>query len=509
MEVLHLFILLLIGLTIGFAIILGQSSRLDIMAHWSDRRCDFDVLLSSFYYKPDTYTKSAFDFASENLNFCVGSKADKYLKELFSSLYAVLQTQMGAADIMTKVMKTLRVQMNTIFEPFQGLMKKFWNKFKQIGSLSSRIFQHLYMSMKKAAATAIASMFVAISLQTAFMNSIDFVIKIIMIVLYILIGFAFIFFLPILPVLALVITTVGGIESALPGATGTMGEVFRGCFLNTTLISMIDGTQKQIDQIVLGDILGNGQTVESVIELPGSDDLYNLDGIYVTGDHRIWDVDQKKWILVSQSSKATLTTVSRKYLWTLITSDRTIPIHGLTSLHQFADWEEIQDTEEANELWESLVREILHSPASPEDKLPENAPCFDSSAMVYLCHNGWVPLSIIQKGDWILDDMTWTQVLGICHRSVKGGFGTEGSRMTSGVWIRQLNGSWSHPPGVDDTTAWTGMHLLTGSGTFKVYLNEGTDVKEYCVRDFTEVGFHRIEETYTRIEKAMKPLSTL
>jgi hypothetical protein len=143
MEVLHLFILLLIGLTIGFAIILGQSSRLDIMAHWSERRCDFDVLLSSFYYKPDSYTKSVFEFASENLNFCVGSKADTYLKELFSSLYAVLQAQMGAADIMTKVMKTLRVQMNTIFEPFQGLMKKFWNKFKQIGSLSSRIFQQL------------------------------------------------------------------------------------------------------------------------------------------------------------------------------------------------------------------------------------------------------------------------------------------------------------------------------------------------------------------------------
>jgi hypothetical protein len=184
-------------------------------------------------------------------------------------------------------------------------------------------------------------------------------------------------------------------------------------------------------------------------------------------------------------------------------------------VHRFADWEEIQDTKETNELWETLVREILDSPAFPEEKLPQNPPCLDSSAMVYLCHNGWVPLSIIQKGDWILDDTTWTQVLGICHRSVTGGFGAEGSRMTSGVWIRQNNGSWSHPPRVDDTKPWTGIHLLTGSGSFKVKvkvkvsLNQGADTKEYCVRDFTEVGFSRIEETYTRIEKAMKPLSTL
>ena len=164
MEAIYLFLLLLISLTVGFAIILGSSSRADIMAHWAERRCDFDVLIASFLYKPSDDSTGAFEFASNNFKFCIGSKASDYLHTLFGSLFEVLRKQMGAADIMTNVMKVMRTQVNSIYDPFSQMMDKFWHKFKQIGTLASRIFQHLYMAMKKAAATATASIFVALSL---------------------------------------------------------------------------------------------------------------------------------------------------------------------------------------------------------------------------------------------------------------------------------------------------------------------------------------------------------
>jgi hypothetical protein len=500
MEALYFFIIILLVLTIGFAIILGESSKVDTMEHWGERRCDFDVLMASFYYKPEGDSRSALQFSSDNFNFCISSKTSDYLKTLFGALFEVLQKQMGAADIMTSVMKTLRVQLNNVFAPFSKMMAKFWNKFKQIGSLASRVFQHLFMAMKKAAATGIASVYVALSIQAALLNTIDVVINIIMIVLYICLALIFIFFLPILPVLVIVILSVVGIEKAMPGRTGDMSVIF--CFAEETLISMKGGSVKKIKNIVLGDILAGGQTVESVIELPGSGELYSIDGIYVTGDHRIWDALNKKWVFVKGYNGSSLTTRKTDVKWTLITSDRTIPIKGSQAIHLFADWEELPDTDESSRIWETIARDILNPQlASTDICLPTNAPCFDLNMLVRVYKGGWIPMLLIKRGDWILGDSKWTQVIGICHRSVSGGIGLRGHRYTSGTWIRQTDGTWTHPTESEDTTPWSGMNLLTDSGVFYILLEPSS--KKFLVRDFTEVGFDRLPETYARVEVAM------
>ena len=324
MEAIYLFTLLCITFTVGFGIILGESSRGEVIQHWGERRCDFDVLVSSFMYKPDEDIRSSGEFATDNFQFCVGSKASDYLQTLFGAMFEVLRKQMAASSVMTDVFKVLRVQLNTIYAPFSKMINKFWNKFKQIGNLSSRIFQHLYMAMKKAGALAISSIYLAITLQTSLLNTIDLVINIIMIVLYILIAFAIIFFLPILPVLIMVILTVGGIETAMPGRTGAMGEVF--CFAPDTPIVMSNRNVTPIKNINLGDILLNGQMVEAVIELPrSSESLYLINGIYVSGDHRLWFEESKKWILVKEHPNAIKSDMYTDSLWTLITTNRQIP----------------------------------------------------------------------------------------------------------------------------------------------------------------------------------------
>ena len=494
MEARYVFLLLILGLTIGFAILLGQSSRADTMAHWSERRCDLDAMLLAFYHKPDDDKRSAFEFSTDNFNFCIGSKASDYLQSLFGSLFGVLQTQMGAADIMTDVMKNLRVQLNSIYKPFSEMMNKFWDKFKQIGSLASRIFQHLLSAMRKAAATGVASVYVALSLQTAFMNGIDLVINIIMVVLYICIALAFIFFLPILPLLVVVLMSVAGIEAAMPGRTGDMGAVF-GCFTEETPVTMADKATKKISEIKLGDTLANGQIVEAVIELPGSDELYEIDGIYVTGDHRIWDDTMKTWSMVKEFPGSSLSQRKTDTVWTLITSDRTIPIKG----RLYADWEELPDTEQAGLLWESMARDILKSPSAIQG-VPEDAPCFHPDTRVKKFLVGLVPISSIKRGDWILGDLRWTRVTGICHRSVSGGLGSGETRMTDGVWLRK-EGQWVHPEESVDKEAWSGVHLITDFSEFMILRDE----VEILVRDFTEVGFNRLPETYTRVEAAMIP----
>jgi hypothetical protein len=500
------FIILNVALSIGLYFILNNSSRLDTIAHWSEKRCDFDVLMGSFMYKPDSDPRSVFEFASENFNFCISSKAKDYLTTLFGSLYEVMKKQMAAADIMTNVMKVMRAQLGTIYQPFSKLMGNFWVKFKQIGFEASKTFQHLYMAMKKAAGTAIASIFIALSLQAAFMNTIDFVIKVIMIVLYILMGLLFVFFLPILPLLVIVLMTVSGIETAMPGSTGPMGSVF--CFHRNTQVIMSNKRKEFISDLRPGDILDGENLVQAVIEVP-SETLYNLDGILVSGYHCLYHNEEV--IYVKDHPRAIKTIRKEKTLWTLITQKREIPIMGSKGPLKFLDWDEIPDSREAEEAWEKVANGLLNEkhldksmvPLAVPSVVPLAPPCLDKNIQVFVYQGGWRTLSDVKVGDWIKGLKGYTKVTGICERTVVGGIGSDGSRMSDGNWILDSNEIWRHPEGKMDSKTWTGLQLITDSGLFRIKLNT---FKELVVRDFTEVGSNLILESHTRVSELLEKL---
>ena len=181
MEAKYAFATLLLGCLVTVAIILGSSSREEIKANWSERRCDIPVMLTAYLYVPDGYTGTSSDFSSENFNYCITSMTNDYLKSVFAKMFEVLKIQMGTAEVLGDALNAQREGVENVRGPFAGMMDKFWNKFKLIGGLVSKIFQHLYASMKKVGGIAVSLMFLAISVQISFMNGIDLVIKIIMI----------------------------------------------------------------------------------------------------------------------------------------------------------------------------------------------------------------------------------------------------------------------------------------------------------------------------------------
>jgi len=496
MEAKYLFLILNIALLIGFAFTIEFGTRHDILSHWGERRCDFNVILTSFMYKPADDTRSVAQFASDNFNFCVSSMSTNYLENLFATLFKVLEKQMDAAKVMTSVFTVLRAQLNSIYAPFSSMMNKFFNKFKQVGALCSRIFQHLYMAMKKAGATAIASVYVAISLQTAFINTIKLLINIIMIVLYILMGLAVIFFLPILPFLVLVLITVSGIETAMPGSTGPMGSVF--CFAKDTPIIMSNGKLQNIHSLKPGDILQEGILVQAVIEVP-SEDLYSLDGILVSGFHSLYH--EGDIIYVKDHPRALPSRIREPTLWTLITNKREIPIMGAHGPLRFLDWDEIPDSREAEAAWEEVVDGILNRSHYNTSMIPSSAPCLDPGIKVFVTQGGWRQLREVKIGDWIRDYIGWTRVTGICHRIVNTGIGKDDNRITDGMWFLNDDGSWSHPRGPIRDVVWKGMQLITESGTFRIQMNS---FREHIVRDFTDVGSENILESDTRVERLLE-----
>jgi hypothetical protein len=496
MEAKYLFVILNFALLLGFCFILGDATRTDIMAHWGERRCDFNVILTAFMYKPDSDPRTASEFSSENFNFCISSKSTNYLQTLFNTLFEVLKKQMAASDVMSNVFKALRVQLNSIYAPFSLMMTKFFAKFKQIGSLASRIFQHLYMAMKKAAATALASVFVAISLQTAFLNSIDLLINVIMIVLYILMGLAFIFFLPILPFLVIVLITVSGIENAMPGSTGPMGAVF--CFARDTPVILKNGDLHPMSQLKPGDILHGDILVQAVVEVP-EETLYNLDGILVSGYHCLYYKDEV--IYVKDHPRAVPSLIREPTLWTLITDKREIPIMGSKGPLRFLDWDEIPDSKVAEAAWDEVANGILNTERYSKSMVPTSAPCLDPHLKVFIHQGGWRCLNEVKIGDQIRDYSGWTRVTGICERIVHTAIGKKDNRITDGMWFLNHNGTWSHPRGLLQDITWKGLQLITESGTFRLQTNTSS---EHIVRDFTEVGSKNILESHTRVETLLE-----
>jgi hypothetical protein len=496
----HLFVMLTITMLLIFGIVLGGSTRQDIMAHWGERRCDLEIMFLAYLYKPESYTGSAVNFASENFNFCIGAKAADYLKTIFAQLFEVMEKQMGAADIMRNVLNSLRDGIGQVFNPFSTMMNKFWNKFKQMGALASRIFQQIYMAMKKAAGVAVASIYLAISLQTSIMNGIDLVINIIMIVLYILLALAILFFLPILPVMIFVFIATAGIESAFPGRTGGMGEVF--CFAPDTKVLISGRSYKKIQEVLIGDTLADGSTVEAVIELPGSlEVLYDLDGIYVSGQHRVWFEGMSEFVCVKDHPDAIITDIRLNTLWTLVTSSRQIPVMGDFCSIKFADWEELPSTPEFSEGWNKIVQDMLNYGQTEPCIIPKCAPCLDASMKVRTFQAGLIPLMNVKRGDWIFDDSKWTRVIGICRREVDGGIGDKGARMSDGNWILDSDKRWCHPSGEVDNWKWQGIQLITESGKFRIYTADLNN--SHIVRDFTEVGIDRLAESYVREDKLL------
>lgn len=492
----YLLLALTIALVIGFVSIEQIGVTTEVINNWAERRCDLDILMFAFRYKPPEDSRSITQFAAENFQFCVTSKTSAYLESIFGVLFEVLRKQFAAGDIMTQVFKVLRVQLNSIYKPFSEMMNRFFTKFKQIGSLSSRIFQQIFMSMKKAAATAVASIFIALSLQTAFLNGIDFVIKVIMIVLYICMALVFIFFLPILPLLVIVLITVAGIETAMPGTTGPMGSVF--CFHKDTNIIMENGDQQHICLLKPGDILHDNTVVQAVIEVPG-EQLYDLDKVLVSGYHCVYD--NGEIIYVKDHPRANKSIRSEETLWTLITNKREIPVMGSKGILRFLDWDEIPDSKEAEKAWEITAFGMLN----PNDKLissivPNSAPCLDRSLKVWMHQGGWRPLDSVKVGDWIYGKDCFVKVTGICERIVYTAIGCEQNRMTDGNWILQGT-NWKHPEGKIENVKWQGIQLITDLGYFKIKMMNG---QEFLVRDFTEVGAQQILSSHARVESLLE-----
>jgi hypothetical protein len=196
-------------------------------------------------------------------------------------------------------------------------------------------------------------------------------------------------------------------------------------------------------------------------------------------------------------------------LYCLITSTHRIPVAAASgAVIEFADWEEISsDTDLAH--WHAHVFEVLNAGARGAAPAPTTTTTdiLHSEAVISGRTKIWTPLGPaeirgIHPGDAVLDahgkPTRVTGVVCVDGSQVRAAEHLGGDAwISAAAWTSSDGGSttWGHPT---RTGPADGIHdwysLFTEAGTFRLCEVGAIGL---AVRDFTDIGADRIEETYT------------
>lgn len=484
---------LVIGFTIGLSFLMVSLDIQGIKDNWRDRRCDLDVLVTSFLYKPTSDPRTTGDFTSENFSFCTRQMIQDFLKVLITPLYAAIGKQLDMSNVLSQAMEALRFLKASMMDSFKKLLDPMFDRFIKGGMAFSQNFQRFFSSMRRVGGIAVATLYMGLSLVTTITNFTDFVIRVVLIIMAIIASMFIWSFYLFIPFLALLIITVNVLEEGGVD-TGGFGALF--CFDPSTSVVLQDGTKKAIDRLSVGDRLEDGGQVEGVLRVKAlQEHLYSVDGILVSGSHLMWSRKEKDWIPVMESELATPSFKTPSYLVCLRTSTRNIVLRGSSGKPVlFRDWEELPlNVPEADSLWNYLVTKILGQAGNGE--APSSDPLCGPRCCVLLQTGEKLPISMVSIGTIVYSEQGFTKVIGVYEGEAEL---SSPSSLSSGIWV-QSSKDWVHLPERKGVTQ-RGFHLVTQSGTFWI---EGDNHSGF-IRDFTEVGLEHLPLTYSFTHALLK-----
>lgn len=502
-----MFSLLVIGLTVGFAGILAQSSLADVMGNWDERRCDIAPMFGAGFFKPKDDPRSTAQFSIDNFNFCCRKVVKEVLRTAFAPYYQILGEQVKGMDAVGGVMNSIRNSLKQGVDSFSHILAERYKVFISTYIQFARVFAQFKSAMSRVNAMMVSMVYIGLSTITGILNAYDFVVKVVIIILSILVALVILLFFIMIPVLPVILTTISVLIAAgLGGAVGGMSGAF--CLSPYTLVKMADGSIKNMMGLQVGDILESvpsdiikteGENrVEGILIVDGSKtQLYSLDGISVSGDHRIFSNDS--WILAKNHPNAFEIPEIQQRLVCLNTSHHAFATYRYMSKPVYvSDWQEVT-TEEGENAWFDFVQSLLNPSSGQISYYPSAHPVASGSCKVKLQSGEFIRLDSLHTG-MVLEGGNC--VIGMYYGELKTD-ATDTEWLSDGVWVQKSEepSTWElYAEGVkeiDLASAMKAFFPITESETFTIY--KGSE--SFIVRDFTEVGVKQLEQSYSIVDK--------
>lgn len=524
------FMLITLGLLFLLGLLISKLERSSVMKNWNKRRCEFAVMTAGAFFKPKDDPRSSTEFASDNFSFCMKSYIDKFMQLAMLPFQAMFSKHMGVANDGMNILNTMRHIASSMYNAFLSLLEPFFKRFTYATHEISRIIQYLRMAFRRLNAVVVNTLYQGLTMFRGMINTIQFVIKVILIICGILLAIIIILifilfpFIPmILAVLGAIIGTILAITMVVAGSIDSAVSMKQGfCFAKDSLIRVKHNNNYKIitvDKVKIGDELEEYGMITAVIEMNGKDvPLYEINGIKVSGSHLIKGKDGI-WGLVENDSRAKKIDTRSDKLYCFNTSSHIIPIidaSGETLL--FRDWEEIDDNDsEGQFLWNYIILNILNN-SSNYDKWKDGINSETEIGLVsentlIRIKTGYIEIDKLKLGDKILDSKgEESEVLGVINGEINGISESEnGFWKTDLIYLESLenqesgkSGFWKRKNGNIKSGNGTlkGKTLITESGYFIIFDMDSNSEK--IVRDFTDIGYNNIHQTYPMVSERLR-----
>ena len=451
-------------------------------------------------------------FAADNFNFCITKLIDASIALMMAPVLSIFNSQLDATGPIQGSMNTLKTSASSlVMGPITELFAFMWKKLGFIIYQIVRIYSKLHSSLDRVFGITLSSLFAGISMFKGIQNSINFVIKVCIIILIIIMALMIIMFFALFPVMPVIMTTISIIAATAYGASvNGMGFCDAGdenckndsfCVAAGTLVATWNGW-KPVEELVCGEELEEG-VVEGVLEVgvPNAK-VVSIHGVTIAASHLILS-EEGKWIPASESVEAVAYTgkpVTR--LFCLNTSKHVWRVRSRSSSRSspsivLRDWEELPDKPDTDILWEQLVYTLLNPVAACTRATPSHPGrgLVGPTTYVTTREKGRIHIQDVRIGDHVLsqrhslDNTSYTRVVGIYKDTASR---QPSSGPNPAAWVF-LNDRWIHPYHADSDEVPIGHQLITESGAFLINIYDSTPL---LIRDFTEVGYNRIDETY-------------
>jgi hypothetical protein len=522
------FMLIAFGLIFALGLTISSLERSSVMRNWDKRRCELPVTMASMFFKPDWDPRSKSQFAKDNFDFCMGQYVENFMKILMAPINALFGKHANLAGSAVDMMNTMRNLAKTLMNTFMGFLDTYFRKFNASIYEMSRVIQYLRMAMRRANAMVIGMLYTGLTMFRGLLNTIQFVIKVILIICGIMLAIIIILIFVLFPFIPMILTVLGAIVATvlalvmvISGEVGSKASADKSgfCFSGWTMIATVDKDGKEVSKPVselkIGDELAKGcGKITAIIQMDGTEiPLYHLNGIMVSGSHLVKGEDGV-WKSVSQDKRAIETRVESLILYCFNTTTHNIPVYSdKNEIIIFRDWEEIEDDDEEGQYeWNYIVLKMLNKFSNYNTwkdsiKIATNIPLMSSKTKIKT-QSGFVEIGDMFIGlKYVLDSKGEKhKILGIVRGEVeeinaskaseRGVWNTELYELENGVWIKSKS---TIAPGNDKIE---GMTIITESGEFIIW--DEVEKKERIVRDFTEVGYKTIHETYPFVASRLR-----
>ena len=342
-----------------------------IKADWVNQRCKPNVMpFAGIINPPNPNEMSAFEFTSNNFTDCVQSILQDIIGIFLAPFYYLIKAIDDAIKIMEESLQAIRglfnAVRNSVINVSSDIMARLLNFLIPLQMILIKIKD----TMSKTQGVMTAGIFTLLGIYDTLRAAIGAIVEI---VVTILIGIASIlmvlfvipfglgmpFAIPLLVVFLMIL---------IPGVMVYIIEVMilkkmvnplpgiPTCFDGETDITLNDGSVVKMKNIETGMILQDNNEVTSTMVMVCNDDIYSVDDILCTGNHKVRY--NNGWIRIKNHPTSVLTNIRFDKVYCINTSDKTIKIGN----HIFSDYDEMEN----HEIYELIGRCSKYLPSDRE-----------------------------------------------------------------------------------------------------------------------------------------------